>query len=280
MTLSAVQADFFLHHLEIQSHNPEKLAQFYSRVMDMKILRVSGEKLICEGPNRIIIITSGDDKNLSYAGMACRNELNLSRFRDFVMEKELILLDFDSNYYKPGSFSVKDPDDNVICFGVLEENNISITKGKYGPLQHLTFASENVEAFQNFYEKKLGFEVTDRVVKKNGELATCFTTSNHQHHTIACFKSALKGIDHHSYEVGDWHYIKNWCDHFASNNIKLMWGPGRHGPGNNLFVFIEDLDGNWIEISAELETVHGRPVKNWPQEEKTLNLWGNAIMRS
>jgi len=60
----------------------------------------------------------------------------------------------------------------------------------------------------------------------------------------------------------------------------LMWGPGRHGPGNNLFVFIEDIDGNWIEISAELETVIGRPPKNWPQEERTLNLWGKAIMRS
>ena len=27
-----------------------------------------------------------------------------------------------------------------------------------------------------------------------------------------------------------------------------------------LFVFIEDIDGNWIEVSAELETVHGRPT--------------------
>ena len=135
-------------------------------------------------------------------------------------------------------------------------------------------------SFQDFYENKLGFQVTDRVVKNNGELATCFTTSNHEHHTIACFKSSKKGMDHHSYEAGDWNHIKGWCDHFALNNIKLVWGPGRHGPGNNLFVFIEDIDGNWIEISAELETVHGRPVKNWPQEERTLNLWGNAIMRS
>ena len=95
-----------------------------------------------------------------------------------------------------------------------------------------------------------------------------------------CFKSSKSGIDHHCYEAGDWNFVKNWCDHFASHNIQLMWGPGRHGPGNNLFVFIEDIDGNWIEISAELETVHGRPVKNWPQEERTLNLWGNAIMRS
>ena len=273
MSLTAVQADIFLHHLEIQSSNPERLANFYSNIMDMKIDKLSLDKFICDGPSRKIIITKGENNTLSYAGMVCRNENNLNEFK-------LKLKDHNSGFYKSGSFSVEDPDKNKICFGVLKDKNSTVLDGIHAPLQHLTFASEDVVSFQNFYENKLGFQVTDRVIKNNGELATCFTTSNHEHHTIACFKSSKKGMDHHSYEAGDWNFIKNWCDHFASNNIKLMWGPGRHGPGNNLFVFIEDIDGNWIEISAELETVHGRPVKNWPQEERTLNLWGNAIMRS
>ena len=280
MSLTAVQADIFLHHLEIQSSNPERLSNFYSNIMDMKIDKLSSDKFLCDGPSRKIIITLGKDKTLSHAGMVCRNENNLNGFKDFLNQKELKLKDFNSELYKPGSFSVEDPDKNVICFGVLKDKSTASLNGIHAPLQHLTFASEDVVSFQNFYENKLGFQVTDRVVKNNGELTTCFTTSNHEHHTIACFKSSKKGIDHHSYEAGDWNHIKGWCDHFASNNIKLMWGPGRHGPGNNLFVFIEDIDGNWIEISAELETVHGRPVKNWPQEERTLNLWGNAIMRS
>ena len=280
MSLTAVQADIFLHHLEIQSSNPERLSNFYSNIMDMKVDKLSSDKFLCDGPSRKIIITLGKDKTLSHAGMVCRNENNLNGFKDFLNQKELKLKDFNSELYKPGSFSVEDPDKNVICFGVLKDKSKASLNGIHAPLQHLTFASEDVVSFQNFYENKLGFQVTDRVIKNNGELATCFTTSNHEHHTIACFKSSKKGMDHHSYEAGDWNHIKVWCDHFASNNIKLVWGPGRHGPGNNLFVFIEDIDGNWIEISAELETVHGRPVKNWPQEERTLNLWGNAIMRS
>ena len=36
------------------------------------------------------------------------------------------------------------------------------------------------------------------------------------------------------------------------------WGPGRHGPGNNLFVFYTYPDGDWIEISGELETIYDR----------------------
>ena len=116
--------------------------------------------------------------------------------------------------------------------------------------------------------------------KPSGEVATIFTRSNHEHHTLACFRSDRVGVDHHSYEAGDWNAIRDWCDHLATQDIQLMWGPGRHGPGNNLFIFIVDPDGNWIEISAELEIIHDRPVKEWPHAERTLNLWGKAILRS
>ena len=280
MALNAVQAKISLHHLEIKSCDPLGLAKFYSKVMDMKIKKVTNQKFLCEGPDRKIIITKGKNKILGYAGMVCKNEENLERYKEFLKLNKCEINHFVSEFYQSGSFSLHDPDNNMICFGVSKKENTFVTKGIYAPLQHLTFASKDVEKFQNFYHKKLGFQVSDRVVKSNGEIATCFATSNQEHHTIACFKSSQNGIDHHSYETGEWNNIKIWCDHFAQNNVKLMWGPGRHGPGNNLFVFIEDIDGNWIEISAELETVNGRPSKNWPQEEKTLNLWGNAIMRS
>jgi len=65
----------------------------------------------------------------------------------------------------------------------------------------------------------------------------------------------------------------------GARRIPLMWGPGRHGPGNNIFIFVEDPDKNWIEISAELEIMYDRPAKNWPHEEYTLNSWGRGILR-
>ena len=280
MSLNAVQANISLNHLEIESRDPKRLAEFYSNVMDMKINMLTKKKFLCEGPGRKIIIKTGKNNTLGYAGMVCKNEENLERYKEFLKINKCEINDFVSDFYQSGSFSLQDPDNNMICFGIQKKENNNFTKGIYAPLQHLTFASKDVERFQNFYQRKLGFQVTDRVIKSTGELATCFTTSNHEHHTIACFKSSKNGMDHHSYEAGEWNNIKTWCDHFAQNNVKLMWGPGRHGPGNNLFVFIEDIDGNWIEISAELETVIGRPPKNWPQEERTLNLWGKAIMRS
>ena len=116
--LTAVQADLYLHHLEIQSDNPLGLAKFYSSVMSMKLNKINNKKIICNGPSRKIIITKGNNKTLSYAGMVCRSEKNLARFKSFLVQNQVQIKEFKSEIYKNGSFSILDPDDNQICFGI------------------------------------------------------------------------------------------------------------------------------------------------------------------
>ncbi len=61
----------------------------------------------------------------------------------------------------------------------------------------------------------------------------------------------------------------------------MFWGPGRHGPGDNLFVMFRDPDGNTREISAELELMpYDMAHREWPHDARTLNLWGDAWFRS
>jgi hypothetical protein len=44
---------------------------------------------------------------------------------------------------------------------------------------------------------------------------------------------------------------------------------------------VKDPDDNLVELSAELEVCDAnRPTALWEHEERTLNLWGNAVMRS
>jgi catechol 2,3-dioxygenase len=279
MSLTAVRAGAYLHHLAFESSDPERLAGFYRDAMDMDAKHHAEDEWRCHGPDRRMILKKGTDRQLAYAGLACRDKEGLEELRARAMAEGLSVLESPSPYFLDGAFAVRDPDGHLICFGLARPDTV-VRKGLRGPTQHLTFASFDVEAFAAFYHEKLGFALSDRVVHKDGTLATCFVRSNHEHHTIACFKSNHRGVDHHSYEAGEWDTIRDWCDRFGERRIPLMWGPGRHGPGNNLFIFIEDPDGNWIEVSAEMEVVHDRPVKDWPQEPRTLNLWGKAILRS
>ncbi|RJG40590.1 VOC family protein [Mesorhizobium sp. DCY119] len=280
MSLTAVQAGAYLHHVAFESADPARLAGYYGRAMDMRVQEVGAGIYYCEGPARRFIVVPGEDRRLAYGALACRDAEGLAALKVRAEREGIAVETSPSPYFDDGAFAVRDPDGHLICFG-LDKVAVPAEVGRIkGPTQHLTFASRNVEAFAEFYHGKLGFALSDRVLHADGSLATCFTRSNHEHHTIACFKSNRVGVDHHSYEAGEWNTIRDWCDHLARHDIQIMWGPGRHGPGNNLFIFIEDVDGNWIEISAELEVIHDRPVHDWPHAERTLNLWGQAILRS
>lgn len=278
MSAVAVRAGAFLHHLQLQSPDPEKLAAFYGDAMDMSVEKLPDGRWHCFGLQRHMLFTKGQAKGFDFAAFGCRDAEGLAELRERARSEGLNPADMASPLFTD-AFSVRDPDGNGVVFG-LARDGTDEGQGVRGPLQHVTLATFDVGAIENFYAGKLGFLVSDRVVNEQGGIATCFMRSNHEHHTLACFLSSRKGLDHHSYEAGEWDTIRDWADRFAARDIRLMWGPGRHGPGNNLFIFIEDPDGNWIEVSAELEVIRDRPVKHWPHGERTLNLWGNAILRS
>ena len=98
---------------------------------------------------------------------------------------------------------------------------------------------------------------------------------------LALFHAPVSCFDHQSFEAPDWASMKVWGDHMASLRVPIVWGIGRHGPGNDVFFMVRDPDGNLAEISAEIEHCEpGRPAGEWAHEERTLNLWGKAILRS
>jgi catechol 2,3-dioxygenase-like lactoylglutathione lyase family enzyme len=275
---TTVRAGAYLHHMLLTSPHPDALAAFYGKAMDMAVSTLPNGQFLCQGPQRRMLVAEGPAKGLGFGAFAARDAEGLGEIRARAVAEAVEILPSPTPLFGAEAFAVRDPDGNQIVFGLAQQE--PPRAGLRGPIQHLTLATHDVDAIEAFYAGKLGFLVSDRVVKPDGTVATCFMRSNHEHHTLACFKADVKGVDHHSYEAGDWAVIKDWCDRMGAHEIPIMWGPGRHGPGNNLFIFVEDPDRNWIEISAELEVMYDRPVKTWPHGERTLNLWGRAILRS
>ena len=140
-------------------------------------------------------------------------------------------------------------------------------------LQHITLATQDMEAAIRFY-RDLGFRISDRMSDQ-----FTWLRSNVEHHSVAVVCSdAPTRLDHFSFDLLGWDDFKHWCDRLTDLGVAVRWGPGRHGPGNNLFVFFDDPDGNHIELSAEMERywddIATYPPREWEAAPATVNLWG------
>lgn len=278
MSATAVRAGAFLHHLQMQSPAPDRLAAFYGGAMDMNAERLPDGRWLCYGPQRRMLFAQGAAGKLDYAAFACRDVEGLGELHARASREGLDPVDVSSPLLSR-AFSVRDPDGNGVMFGLA---NPTITTGRACTgrcsTSRLRPSMSGRSRISTPASSAFSSPTASSTTRADSRRASCAPTTNTI--TLARFLSSRRGVDHHSYEAGEWNTIRDWADRFAARNIRLIWGPGRHGPGNNLFVFIADPDGNWIEVSAELEVMRDRPVRHWPHAERTLNLWGNAVMRS
>ncbi len=176
------------------------------------------------------------------------------------------------------AIAVTDPDGTEVQFHsrVLRQGeNAADTGRRPVKYQHVTIGTGDVLPFIDFFVNTIGFRISDQL--HDGRFA--WMRSDRDHHTLAVVNVGRGGdIDHYSYDLAEWEDFKTWCDRLTELGVDVTWGPGRHGPGNNLFVFFDDPAGNHIELSAEMEKFWDDRVtytpRRWEPVPSTVNLWG------
>jgi catechol 2,3-dioxygenase-like lactoylglutathione lyase family enzyme len=267
-----------LHHLHIESADAPRLARFYAEQLGCRETSVPGQHILI-GPRRAMIISEGHGRGPRYAGYALRDNASLGRLRSRIMEGGVICESLDDALFQGGAFTVADPQGRRVAFGVSALGPVA--DGAPARLQHTVFQTTDLNSVIRFYVEKIGFSISDEVVDEDSRTMVVFMRSDDEHHSLAFFRGSRNEWDHHCYETDDWNDIRDWGDRFARAQIPIFFGPGRHGPGNNLFFMVTDPDGNNLEFSAELETVGvGKVPGIWPHGERTLNTWGRAWVRS
>lgn len=148
-------------------------------------------------------------------------------------------------------------------------------------LGHTAFFTPDIQKTVKFYTEVLGFRVSDWI----GDFFV-FMRCNPDHHTVNFLSGPQRGLHHIAFELNDWNHVKQACDLLPDHNLDLIWGPGRHGPGHNIYTYHLNPDGFTIEMFTELDTMSReengyfdpRPWhKERPQRPK---VWDPASIRS
>jgi len=270
-----------LQNIHLFSPDPLTMARFYSSTYGLSVDTVEGG-FTCKGPARKVQITKGAANQLGHAQFGLSTPEAWQSFRQRVQGLN----------HKPlpgvckgvaDAIALCDPDGNLMVF-TPPTASAGMTQNPALPpatLQHFALRTPHISDMLAFYTEQLGFVLSDSVRDPEGNLRACFLRVDGLHHALALFFAPVSCFDHHSFETLDWASMKTWGDHMAACRTPIVWGIGRHGPGNDVFFMVRDPDNNLVEISAELEhCTADRPVGEWAHEERTLNLWGKAILRS
>jgi len=168
----------------------------------------------------------------------------------------------------------KDPHGRVFQVVHGDERRTDAPPARDRPIRltHVVLNSHAVDETQAFLEQALGFRLADRT----GIMA--FMNCAGDHHTIAIGISDNDALNHIAFLMPDFESVMRGGGRMKDAGFPIRWGPGRHGPGNNLFNYFIDPFGVVIEYTAEVEQIddsyasHGPEHWKWPPGR--VDQWG------
>jgi 2,3-dihydroxy-p-cumate/2,3-dihydroxybenzoate 3,4-dioxygenase len=151
-------------------------------------------------------------------------------------------------------------------------NALSSEQNRPIELSHVVLNTMDWEKCERFAVERLGLRVSDRTRTMR------FLRCNRKHHSLAYVNSDISSLNHIAFEMRDIDAVMKGIGRMREAGHACVWGPGRHGPGNNVFGYFAAPFGPAIEYTAEVEEVGddyrvGGP-EDWKWPPGRTDHWG------
>lgn len=104
---------------------------------------------------------------------------------------------------------------------------------------------------------------------------------NRQHHILGLVRGKV-GLHHYSFEFTEFNQYLRLGDILDRFDKQMLWGPGRHRPGDNTYAYYTDASGAMIECAGQMalvaddDTFVPNVITNLarPGNVREMNVWG------
>lgn len=164
---------------------------------------------------------------------------------------------------------------------VAERTHRRIEEGESIPvrLSHVVVNSADPEGTVAFYERHLGFALSDILTHPRNGHMMWFLRCNPWHHSFAVARCPHPSLHHASFEMRGIDEYMRGTGRLLRAGVEKIWGPGRHKAGNNTFSYFLDPQGNTIEYTTELERLDEdawHPGLHDLSDPDVADQWGTA----
>jgi catechol 2,3-dioxygenase len=257
MTPSAPPVIDRLGHLAIRVRDLDAAVREAIEVMGMREVRRDGDgvHLRLGDEHHALQYIAAEEDALDHLGLQAAGPAGLEEVRARVAAEGLAVVGdgvLDRHGLGDG-FAFVGPD------GVTYEVYVTMERGQapYHPtgvrptrLGHVTMHPQDPPAVCAFLQRVLGFRLSD-TVGTDGFFLRCTS----EHHGIALFRGRGT-LHHHAWECQSLGELGRLADLLGEQRRRLLWGPIRHGVGNNIAAYFLEPAGSVVEYYADMEHIY------------------------
>lgn len=185
-----------------------------------------------------------------------------------------------NEFDEPGrgaGFTVEGPEGQPLRFVAEKDRTEMLPADPNRPLQlaHVVFNTLDRDAGTRTMVDVFGFKLSDVTRTMN------FIRCDNLHHVLAYVGgAALSSLNHIAFEMVNLEAVMRGIGRMMDTGMTQAWGPGRHGPGNNVFAYFIAPFGACIEYTSDVQRVDdsyrtGSP-EDWKWPPNRIDQWGIA----
>ncbi len=178
-------------------------------------------------------------------------------------------------------FGCKDPDGRNLAFvcAAADHGDAADETDRPSKIVHVNLNARDFDASLAFFTGALGF----RVIDDNAPL-WFLHCANTDHCSIVLCKTGLPTLNHIAFDMPESDSVMRGIGRMKDNGYPIEWGPGRHGPGDNVFAYFCGPDEVPLEYAAEVlqidDSYQPRPSDYWKFKPGRSDQWGITQPRS
>ncbi len=272
-----------IRHIGLFSTNITDHARFYSNVWGLQTVAEDNDRVYFRGSSpefHLLSLHRSQARGIHHIAFGMRNTAEVDRAAQELKKAGVQVIEGPLALDEPGGgygLQFIDPDGRCI---ELSSDVATHTSGwtarrvEPASICHVVLNTPDIDRAAGFYTDVLGFRVSDW-----SEHQMVFLRCNSKHHALSFNQAPHASINHVAYLVSGVDEIMRGVANLRKVGMEPVWGPGRHGPGNNIFCYFKDPFGYITEYTSDIdyianETAHQPKV--WSRSPDAIDRWGLA----
>jgi len=272
-----------IRHVGLFTPALEAHAHFYSDIWGLDVVQQTPDTIYLRGSSSepfILSLHRSDRLGLHHIAYAVADEAEVLSVASELNEAGVRIVREPSRREEPGGgYGMRfiDPDGRCVELSSDVAQHTDGWRAKNvepRSICHVVNNTPDLERICDFYTRVLGFRISDWSADQ-----MAFLRSDSKHHNISFNRAPHASVNHIAYLVSSVDEVMRGISNLRKHGIEPSWGPGRHGPGNNIFCYFKDPFGYVAEYTSDIDYITDESKhepKVWPRGPESMDQWGVA----